>query len=359
VLRAVREATDAPVAVGGGGFSVAPRSFMADIGGDVGVVGEGERAIVEIAAAVAQGGGLPDGLRGAILRPEAAADLDALRCDRTVADQAFYLREGGSATLQTKRGCNLGCSYCTYPLIEGRTVRMRSVDLVVEEMQRLQADTGASDFTLVDAIFNNPESHALAFCEALLKKELRVRWTGYFRPAVDDPGLFDLLRRSGCSGVDATPDSLSETTLASLGKGLSPGEVEAFCRSASEKGLAVNLNVIFGAPGESDATLKETFDRVEACRPRSVIAGIGVRLYPDARLTETLRRSGELQGGPVGIDPVFYLSEAVSETLVDRLRETAARDRRFIVPALGIRYNPRFLSRLRRHGKRGPIWTLV
>jgi len=359
VLRAVRDATDAPVVVGGGGFSVAPRSFMADIGGDVGVVGEGERAIVEIAGAVARVGGLPDGLRGTILHPEATPDLDALRCDRTVADEAFYVREGGCATLQTKRGCNLACSYCTYPLIEGHTVRMRSIDLVVEEMARLQTDAGVSDFTLVDSIFNNPESHALAFCEALLKKELRVRWTGYFRPAVADPGLFDLLQRSGCSGVDATPDSLSETTLASLGKGLSPGEVETFCRGASDKGLPVNLNVIFGAPGESEATLKETFERIEACRPRSVIAGIGVRLYPDARLTETLRRSGELQGGPVGIDPVYYLSEAVSETLVDRLRETAARDRRFIIPALGIRYNPRFFNRLRLHGKRGPIWTLV
>jgi radical SAM superfamily enzyme YgiQ (UPF0313 family) len=253
----------------------------------------------------------------------------------------------------------LACTYCTYPLIEGLSVRMRSVDLVVEEMARLRTDAGASDFTLVDAIFNNPESHALAFCEALLRKNLQVSWTGYFRPSVRDPGFFDLLRRSGCSGVDATPDSLSETTLTSLGKGLSPGEVEAFCRSASEKELPVNLNIIFGAPGESEATLKETFERIEACRPRSVIAGIGVRLYPDAPLTETLRRSGELEGGPVGIDPVFYLSEAVSKTLVDRLKEAADRDGRFIVPALGIRYNPRFFSRLRRHGKRGPIWTLV
>jgi len=117
VLRAVRDATDAPVVVGGGGFSVAPQSFLAGIGGDVGVVGEGERAIVEIAGAVAREGGLPDGLRGAVLRPEAIPDLDALRCDRTVADQAFYVREGGCATLQTKRGCNLACSYCTYPLI--------------------------------------------------------------------------------------------------------------------------------------------------------------------------------------------------------------------------------------------------
>ncbi len=33
--------------------------------------------------------------------------------------------QGGLAIVQSKRGCPFHCIYCTYPLIEGRKVRVR------------------------------------------------------------------------------------------------------------------------------------------------------------------------------------------------------------------------------------------
>jgi len=358
-IRAIRDAVAAPVVLGGGGFSVAPEAFLAAAGGDVGIVGEGDAALADLADKVASAGGLPSELRGAVIRAEPIGDLDGLSCDRTVLDQGYYLAEGGCATIQTKRGCNLGCTYCTYPLIEGTRVRTRDVELVVDEMERLHRDMGATDFTLVDSIFNNPESHALAFCEALIRRDLGVKWTAYFRPRSRDAGFFDLLARSGCSGVDATPDSLSEATLDSLGKALSPGDVEAFCAGARKRDLPVNLNFIFGAPGESPDTLRETVERIERCGPKSVIAAIGLRLYPGAAVSAELVRQGAVAQNEVGLDPLFYLSEQVEGTLVDTLRELGRRDGRWIIPGLGIRYNPRFFRRLRKHGKKGPVWKFL
>lgn len=338
---------------------MAPESFLSVVGGDLGVIGEGEEMLPGLAEIIERQGGLPEDMKNSIQRAPLLEDLDSLTCDRTVTDQAFYHREGGCATLQTKRGCNLKCTYCTYPFIEGDKVRLREPAQVIEEMKKICKDSGATDFTIVDSIFNNPESHALSFCEAMLKKNLKVNWTAYFRPKSRDPSFFELLSRAGCSGLDATPDSLSETTLRSLGKGLDPGDVERFCRGARTAGLPVNLNFIFGAPGENARTLKETFEGIERCRPKSVIVAIGVRLYPKATITQTLVREGTVQDGDIGVDPVFYLSEEISDILVDKLREIAKNDRRWIVPGLGIRYNPRFFRRLRKHGKRGPVWKFL
>jgi hypothetical protein len=135
--------------------------------------------------------------------------------------------------------------------------------------------------------------------------------------------------------------------------------VETFCAGARKRDLAVNLNFIFGAPGESPDTLAETFERIERCHPTSVIAAIGLRLYPGARITADLMRSGAVSAAEVGLDPLFYLSEEVEATLVDTLRDLGRRDRRWIIPGLGIRYNPRFFRRLRKHGKKGPVWKFL
>ena len=298
-------------------------------------------------------------MKKAVVRAPLIEDLDALLPDRTTADQDFYHRESGCATVQTKRGCNLRCTYCDYPLIEGTKVRMRDVGQIAEEILRVKKDSGVDDFTLVDSIFNNPESHAIQFCEALIRKNIRIRWTGYFRPAFRDPAFFELLARSGCSGIDATPDSLSEKTLRSLGKDFDPGDVERFCAQASRNDLVVNLNFIFGAPDEDGDTLKETFRRIEAINPKSVICAIGIRLYPEAKITKTLagQRAGLLPGG--GLYPDVYISDHVADTLVETVGRVARSDSRWVVPGLGIRYNPRLVRRMRKHGKTGPIWKYL
>jgi len=361
VVETVRAATGAPLIVGGGGFSVAPAPFLARAGGDCGVVGEGEEALCRLLERIAAGERpweAPGGER--IFRAAAIRDLDALaRPDRAAAGEDFYVRAGGCATVQTKRGCDLMCSYCTYPLIEGSAIRTRSAAAVVDEMVEAGARAGIDHFTVVDSIFNNPEEHALTFCEELAGRGAGLKWTAYFRPEFRDPSFFRLLAASGCSGVDATCDSLSETTLASLAKGLAPGDVEAFCDGARAAGLPVNLNFIFGAPGEDERTFRETLSGIERCRPTSVLACVGVRLYPGAPLTAQLAARGDVREDDVGADPVFYLSERLPADFLETLGGVARADARWIVPGLAIRYNPAFFGRLRRHGRKGPIWRLV
>ena len=345
--------------MGGGGFAVAPEAFLAATGADAGVVGEGEKILPGLATTVEKQGRLPDTMKNVVIRAPRIKDLDAVLPDRAAADQELYHRESGCATVQTKRGCNLRCTYCDYPSIEGTKVRMRDAGRIAEEILRVKKDSGVHDFMLVDSIFNNPESHAIQFCEALIRKNAGIRWTGYFRPAFKDPAFFELLARSGCSGIDATPDSLSEKTLRSLGKDFDPGDVERFCAQASKNDLAVNLNFIFGAPDEDEDTLKETFARIEAISPRSVICAIGIRLYPEARITKTLAQKQSVVLSEGGLYPTVYISDLVADTLIETVERVARSDSRWVVPGLGVRYNPRLVRRMRKHGKTGPIWKYL
>ena len=106
--------TQAPVVLGGSGFSLLPHELLQRLDGNFGVIGPGEGALSAILQAVNEG----------------ASSFPQILCGTDYHDAAFqsrhepelveyYWRFGGMIGLQTKRGCPRHCSYCTYPLIDG------------------------------------------------------------------------------------------------------------------------------------------------------------------------------------------------------------------------------------------------
>jgi radical SAM superfamily enzyme YgiQ (UPF0313 family) len=355
----IRQEARSPIVMGGPGFSLAPESCLAAVGADAGIAGEAEVALPALLTRIRHYGGLAGEDRGRVLRAPPGVDLDRIEPDHEVFDIRRYNEEGSGGSLQTRRGCHLPCSYCSYPLLEGRRVRTRDTDLVAAEVARMRDEHGVEHVTFVDSVFNEPEDHAIGVATAMDGLRPRVRWTAFFHPVFHDPRFFDLLVRSGCEGVDLGADSLSPTVLRRLRKGFTPEQAVAFCDGCRKAGLKLNVSLLFGAPGETDETIAQTFDAVDRCDPDSVTAGIGIRLYPGARVTRELVEDGRVDPSEVGAETVYYVSEHVQETLIHTISEAARRDRRWIVPGLGVNYNPRFLQRLRKHGRKGPVWHLV
>ena len=73
--------------------------------------------------------------------------------------------------LQTKRGCPFSCIYCTYPLLEGKEVRLRKVEEVVDEIRHLTQEQGLDYIYFVDDIFNYPPSFAEALCREMVERK--------------------------------------------------------------------------------------------------------------------------------------------------------------------------------------------
>jgi radical SAM superfamily enzyme YgiQ (UPF0313 family) len=68
-------------------------------------------------------------------------------------DMDTYYQRGGALNIQTKRGCPLTCSYCVYPMVEGRVTRLRSPADVLDEIERVQARLRPRGFEFVDSTF--------------------------------------------------------------------------------------------------------------------------------------------------------------------------------------------------------------
>ena len=130
VIADCRSFSNAPIVLGGAGYSVFPESSLAYLGADMGIQGEGEAAFPALLALMEQGADLSGtaglylsglGLQG---KRKFAKNLDLLPLPDAdlwtppaSEDQELWM------PMQTRRGCPMNCSYCSTSCIEGRRQR--------------------------------------------------------------------------------------------------------------------------------------------------------------------------------------------------------------------------------------------
>lgn len=349
VMRTIRAHTPAPVVMGGGGFSVIPRELMVRFGLDYGVTGEGERAFAELVARLAAGsrdtagihnllGGSGAVLAAGINRRDFLDIKQNVQPDRRWIDPRYY-EHSGITSVQTKRGCAMQCDYCTYPLIEGRTIRQRVGDVVAAEWEAaVTAHPAIQHVFIVDSVFNLPPHHAREVCEALIARGLRTPWTCYLNPVRFDPPLAEAMARAGCAGVEIGSDSGTDEGLLRLRKGFTTDKIRQTARLCHEAGIKDCHTFILGTRGETLEDVERSLNFIEEIDPYSAI----LMAYKDDREAvdaELAARLGEFRA-----------------RVLEAIERRAAPRTRWVVPSLGLRFNHRLFGALRRTGMRGPLW---
>jgi radical SAM superfamily enzyme YgiQ (UPF0313 family) len=356
-----RQLSPSPILLGGSGFTLIPHPLLKYLDADGGIVGEGEKAFPQALMAIASDA--PVNIEGLILRgagissrPACIQDLDLLPLpDWNGLDLEKYFSQGGMGNLQTKRGCPFDCIYCTYPLIEGKKIRLRSPAKVAQEAEVLVA-RGIKNAFIVDNIFNFPETHAREVCRVFIQKRIPLKWSCYVHPAYFSPALAEDMKKGGCTGVEFGTDSGSPTVLAKLGKNFTPEEIERASRRAREADLEVCHGLSLGAPGETEETLQDTFELMEKISPTAVIAMLGLRIFPGTGLARLAEDEGMISPSHDFLQPTFYIAPRVKAQLMELAQKAAALHPTWIFPGLRINISPRLQSKLRRIGVKGPLW---
>lgn len=371
VMDTLRTVTRAPVVLGGSGFSILPRPYLEALDGDWGIAGEGEQAFVELLDALEHGSdpaAVPEVLAH---RRRNGADApvrrsvrprrwgDGLRPARELFDYPKYVRRGGMGNVQTKRGCVFKCSYCTYPLLEGNRFRAREPADVVDELEGLIRDYGSHPVFFVDSILNFPPGHLERICEEILGRHLKLRWSCYATPVKLGRSQAQLMARAGCEGVELGSDAVDDGQLGRLGKSFDPEVVHRANAHLLAAGLRVCHSIIFGAPGETEASVRATCRELRAMQPTAVVAMTGVRLYPGTPLTERLGAEGRVRFEDGGLLPTFYVEPAVREFLPCYLRRQAVEAGNWVLPGLAPPLLPSSQRILRALGVSGPLWRLL
>ena len=340
-------APHATVVAGGAAFGVAPASLTDALGVDWAVAGDGERATVALLDALAAGrdpGEVPglvrrdaEGTR--LVPPGGDGRLDTLPETRLHdwIDIRAYQRHGATVPIQTKRGCVFKCVYCTYLNVEGWGYRLRAPESVADEMASLTRERGVRRFEFVDSTFNSPPRHAIAVCEAIVRRGLRVHLdTTNFTPASATPELLAAMGPAGFRWLGITAESASDAVLARLDKGFDAEQVRNVAERVERAGMKVLWIFLVGGPGETRHTLEETLSFAEwrLSRGDAVYLTVGLRIYPGTTLQRIAADEGVIDAGDPLLTPAFYFSPALDrDVAVARLREFARRHPRFMFSA--------------------------
>ncbi len=319
VIGLIKRETEAPVALGGPGYSIMPKAALLYLGADYGIAGEGEVAMPMLADALS--GKTPFSKVPGLCRfeggsyiqnPASPLSLDTLGLP---AWEFFPAGNYDMIGVQSKRGCSFSCVYCTYPGLEGREMRLRPPEEVAREMSGA-IDAGlTAPFYFVDNIFNNPPGHAAAVCDEIIKRGIKASWGCLASPVGLDGRLLDKMKRAGCESVEVGADSLSDRMLSKLGKKFGKDEAVNAVRAAKEAGLMSLVFLLLGGPGEDGDSLKETFDALEELQPDKVFAVAGVRIYPGTPLSRIAENEKLISPEDPLMEPKFYVSDKLGDGL--------------------------------------------
>lgn len=372
-VQRIRSRAEAPIVLGGVGFSILPGAILRETGADAGIVGEGEFAFISLADGQSDVPGLvrcgSGGLEGVPPRPGDVALLPTMR--RDFVDNLRYYREGGQIGFETKRGCAAGCIYCADPVAKGRSVRLRPAEAVAEELAAL-ADRGIVHLHTCDAEFNRPVEHALAVCDAIIARGLgrKLRWYAYCAPTPFPAELAAVMRQAGCVGINFGTDSGDEGMLRRLGRDFSPGDLRLARHCCAEQGIVCMFDLLLGGPGETAESVRRSLEFIREVSPDRAGLSVGVRVYPGTPLAKLAERQREALHGPGAASgdfaaPTFYLSPELGLDLFPLVGSTVGNDLRFFFSdptAADRNYNYSgndVLIEAIRRGYRGAYWDIL
>lgn len=276
---------------------------------DLAVVGEGEKALLEIVeradeplagmrfTEAVQSREQPDGT----ITPRRIESLDQLPFparDLLEMDKYYHTYphrrpRGRYTTLFTSRGCQFHCSYCGSGSIFPGKKRYFSLDYVKEELRHVVEDLHCSlvFFDDDELLLDSERVHGL--CEFLLNRRFPLRWICHSRPEGVDKGLFRLMKRAGCVEIQVGVESGSQDILRRMHRSYDTGKVRQFFRETRRAGIRTWATYVLGHPGETLESLQMTLRLALETEP-SYASFIMLLPFPGTEVYEELRRADRL-----------------------------------------------------------------
>ena len=157
------------------------------------------------------------------------------------------------------RGCPFKCRFCTTAGM-GSKVRYRSPENIIEEIKFLMKNYGIKEVHFQDDSFTLNRKNVTRFCELIIKEKIDLSWLCMANIVAVDLEMLKLMKRAGCHQICYGIESGNEQILKNLNKNITLAQVRDAVRWTKEAGIDVRGSFIIGCPGETEETIKKTFN---------------------------------------------------------------------------------------------------
>ena len=303
--KAVKEACPTcKVVVGGPHPSYMPETMLQHSEIDYVVIGEGEAAMVKLAAGILKGESASDiakipgvacrvGGETAKTAPEFISVLDTVPIPaRHLLPMKMYDRilpyvdTKPVDTMSILRGCPYQCAYCETRELWGTSCRAFSPQRVVDEIKELMEKYGTRGIYFVGDNFTINKNRAAEICRLIKQNKLDIKWTCETRADLVNKELLVEMKSAGCQTMFFGVESGSPRIQQKLNKNIDLQEVKRTFELCKQVGIRTATSFMLGIPGETVEDMHATFKFAKAlnadiCMFNIYIACPGSKLYDE------------------------------------------------------------------------------
>ena len=284
-LAEIRSAAPGAVHVAGGVHATAEPVRTLEAGWDVAAVGEGEAIFLSLVDAA----GDPAGVPGLVYRDATGRIQRTGRAPRHELDtyRAFPLTYRRYNPIEITRGCVYACRFCQTPFMFSARFRHRSVANVRWHVRQMR-EAGLRDVRFITPTSlsygsqsTEPDLDAVAELLAGAREEIGPHGRVFFgsfpseiRPEHISVEALRLVRRyCDNDNLIVGAQSGSADVLATAKRGHDVEEVRRAVRLGVQEGFRINVDMIFGMPGEGPVEVAQSLTLAEE------LAGLGARIH--------------------------------------------------------------------------------
>jgi radical SAM superfamily enzyme YgiQ (UPF0313 family) len=188
--------------------------------------------------------------------------------------------------METGRGCPYRCDFCTVTNFFGDSVRIRTIESVVEEMGLLK-ELGRTFIFIVDDNFaiydrfghidSDFKDRSRRLMQAMIDARVTVPWAAQVSSNLLDPEtpegkeMVDLMRGSGCIGVYVGLESVLPASLKEVSKSFNkPANYQRILNYLDGSGIYPVTGFIFGMDSDEPGIAARTWDVVKDWPPSTI-----------------------------------------------------------------------------------------
>jgi radical SAM superfamily enzyme YgiQ (UPF0313 family) len=171
--------------------------------------------------------------------------------------QRMPMIKGPFTFIVTSRGCPAGCKYCIKHVSYQNSVRVRSAENIVAELEHL-GRLGIHNIHMYADLFTVNREHVVSLCKLIIERGLKIRWTCNSRVDYVDEEMLTLMGKAGCWLISWGIESANEMILKRARKGYKKEQAFKALRWAHAAGIKNWGYFIIGLPGETEESILET-----------------------------------------------------------------------------------------------------
>ncbi len=174
----------------------------------------------------------------------------------------FSLNQKIAVPLLGTRGCPYSCFfYCTYPLQQGRKVRARSVENIIEEIKFWKKKLGTNKFVFRDPVFSINRKHTIEFCKQVIDQKLNITFMVETHLNNLDDEMIPLLRKAGLELVYVGVESANHVVLKDMKRFTVEHDKQyKVIKKCEVAGIKVKTMFIIGNPEDTRDTVIQSIE---------------------------------------------------------------------------------------------------